>query len=73
MEHSKKIVITEGNINQKKDKFVCYGSYDPDDARCDGRFCPWSKDGSCHSHTIIRRMNKAVEEIRSNDNCVSEP
>ncbi len=68
-----KIIITEGNVTLNRDKFVCYGTYDSDNPRCDGRYCPWSKDSSCPSHTAIRRMKTALEELRSDDSSKSEP
>ena len=72
-EKKHKIIISENNVTLNKDKFVCYGTYDPENPRCDGRYCPWSKDNSCQSHTTIRRMHSVLEEFRTDDNSKSEP
>ena len=72
-ETKKKIIITEGNVTLNKDKFVCYGTYDPENPRCDGRYCPWSKDSSCPSHTRIKFMQKTLQELREeDDSCITE-
>ena len=71
-EKKSKIIITEGNVTLNRDKFVCYGTYDVENPRCDGRYCPWSRDGSCPSHSAIRRMEKALKELRKDDSSKSE-
>lgn len=70
MQGSKTIIVK--NEIKESDKFACYGHYAQSNPRCDDYHCPFSFDGTCPSHTRIKRMEQAFEELKINDCSISE-